>query len=129
MDDADIKSLSACEYMGEEQLSYFLQRLLTMQSTLRERMAKQVSTRERHADEADQAAQDENYWINVHLKERDSVMLKDVEAALRKLHIGDYGYCDDTGDEIGFERLMANPAASLCTEAMERRERQQRLQG
>ena len=48
---------------------------------------------------------------------------KDIEAALRRLRDGYYGYCIETGEKIGVERLLAAPQASLCLEAQERKEK------
>jgi DnaK suppressor protein len=50
----------------------------------------------------------------------------DIEAALRRLHDGYYGYCIETGEKIGVERLLAAPQASLCVEAQERKEKNNR---
>lgn len=49
-------------------------------------------------------------------------------AALERIESGDFGYCEDTGDEIGLPRLKAKPTARLCIDAQERRERQERFQ-
>ncbi len=51
-----------------------------------------------------------------------------IDQALARLDDGSYGYCQDTGDPIGLPRLLARPTATLCLEAQERREKQQRLQ-
>lgn len=51
----------------------------------------------------------------------------EIEAALRRLDSGDYGYCEETGDEIGLPRLHANPLARLCIEAASRREHLNRM--
>jgi DnaK suppressor protein len=53
-------------------------------------------------------------------------LLVSVEAALERLHSGDYGYCMETGEPIGFQRLAANPIATLSIEAQERLERRRR---
>ena len=52
-----------------------------------------------------------------------------IEMALNRIDSGDYGYCEETGDEIGLPRLKANPTARLSLDAQERMERQNRLQG
>lgn len=51
---------------------------------------------------------------------------EDIEAALRRLRDGYYGYCIETGEEIGVKRLLAAPQASLCVEAQERKEKHNR---
>lgn len=42
------------------------------------------------------------------------------------IEIGDYGYCEDTGEPIGLKRLIARPTATLTIEAQERREKMQK---
>ena len=63
-----------------------------------------------------------------HLRERDSAALGEIEAALRRLNEGSYGWCCETGEPKGLHRLLARPTACLCTEAQERREHRFRLQ-
>ena len=79
---------------------------------------------ERAADELDRATQEEQYWIQVHMKERESNLIRDIDKALHRIRIGEYGFCDDTGDEIGIRRLLIRPTSLFSAEAQARRELQ-----
>ena len=59
----------------------------------------------------------------------DEYLLKKVEAAIRRIDEGEYGYCEETGDPIGVARLMARPTATLSLEAQQRRELKQKMYG
>ncbi len=80
------------------------------------------------ADKFPRASQEESRWLRSHLRERDSADLGEIEAALRRLNEGSYGWCCETGERKGLHRLLARPTACLCTEAQERREHRFRLQ-
>ena len=49
-------------------------------------------------------------------------LLRKISSALIRIDAGSYGYCEETGEEIGLKRLEARPVATLCVEAQERRE-------
>ncbi len=56
-------------------------------------------------------------------------MLKKIDQALARIDDGSYGYCEETGEPIGLQRLIARPTATLTIEAQERREMKQKLYG
>ena len=58
---------------------------------------------------------------------RSQFLLAEANAALRRMRCGEYGYCEETGDPIGWERLQANPLARYCVEAQDRLERKRKL--
>jgi DnaK suppressor protein len=122
-----ILNASEDEYMSNEQLDFFRQRLLEMRQSL---TAPQESVDitsldvERAADESDRATQEEQYWIQVHMKEREAMLIRDIDKALHRVRTGDYGFCEDTGDEIGIERLLIRPTSRYTAEAQARRELQ-----
>ena len=60
---------------------------------------------------------------------RERKLLKKVQAAIKRIDDGDYGYCEETGDPIGVARLMARPTATLSLEAQQRRELKQKMYG
>lgn len=62
----------------------------------------------------------------VKLKERELRALKEVDFALERLEDGTYGYCEESGDEIGERRLRANPVARLCLDVQEDLEQEER---
>ncbi len=117
------------DYMNDEQLGFFKQRLLDMRKSLQ--MADEDTNIshldvERAADESDRATQEEQYWIQVHMKERESNLIRDIDQAIHRLRIGDYGFCEDTGEEIGIRRLLIRPTSKYTAEAQARRELQTR---
>ena len=62
-------------------------------------------------------------------RDRERKLLKKVQAAIKRIDDGDYGYCEETGDPIGVARLMARPTATLSLEAQQRRELKQKMYG
>lgn len=77
---------------------------------------------ERPADGADQCDISIEREEKRHLADRLAKRRLEIDAAIRRLNAGDYGYCEETGDEIGLPRLRANPLARLCIEAATRQE-------
>lgn len=120
-----ILNASEDDYMNNEQLEFFRQRLLEMRQSLTTPQEAEVSLDvERAADESDRATQEEQYWIQVHMKEREAALIRDIDKALHRVRTGDYGFCEDTGDEIGIERLLIRPTSRFTAEAQARRELQ-----
>ena len=62
-------------------------------------------------------------------RDRERKLLKKVQAAIKRIDEGDYGYCEETGEPIGVRRLLARPTATLSLEAQERREIKQKMFG
>ena len=58
------------------------------------------------------------------MKEREAMLIRDIDKALHRVRTGDYGFCEDTGDEIGIERLLIRPTSRYTAEAQARRELQ-----
>lgn len=120
------------KYMNANQLAWFrmeLQRQLEACEQLIEEARTQDDQASPEGDEADIAdykIQIEQQASTVH---RLHIQKRDLEMALNRIDSGDYGYCEETGDEIGLPRLKANPTARLSLDAQERMERQRRLQG
>lgn len=73
-------------------------------------------------DEADAASQDSDLEINIHLLERDRLLLYNIEKALMKIEKGAYDTCEGCGGEIAKRRLLAKPFATLCIECQEEHE-------
>ena len=61
-----------------------------------------------------------------HVQARDGEKIYNIDQALDRIEDGTYGYCEETGEEIGIDRLMASPLATLCVEAQERHERMEK---
>jgi DnaK suppressor protein len=73
-------------------------------------------------DPNDRATQESEFGLELRTRDRERKLLRKIDSALARLDDGSYGFCDETGEEIGLKRLEARPVATLCLEAQERRE-------
>jgi DnaK suppressor protein len=118
------------EYMSDGQLAYFKQKLLAWRNeilrvsgiTLQE--LKDEDTR--LADSSDWASAEIQRHYHLRTRDRERKLLSKIQQALTRIEDGSYGFCDETGEPIGFERLDARPIATLCIEAQERHERREK---
>lgn len=78
------------------------------------------------ADEVDQASSEAGQSLNLRLRDREVVLFKKIEKALRKIEEGDFGVCEECGEDIGVKRLEARPVADLCVRCKEEQERRER---
>ncbi len=130
--EAELLKMSDKDYMNAAQLDFFSQKLLT----LKEDILKNASETTEHLrenilvpDPADRATIEEEHALELRTRDRERKLLKKVEQALGRIESGDYGWCEETGEPIGLNRLIARPTANLSLEAQERRELRQKLFG
>ncbi len=67
-----------------------------------------------HPDPTDRASQETDMTLELRGRDRDRKLIKKIEASMAQLILGDFGYCESCGEEIGFKRLEARPTATLC---------------
>ena len=79
------------------------------------------------ADIVDQASSYTDKSVEVKALNRSRKLISKIEQALRKIKEGTYGYCEETGEPIGIKRLLARTIASLCIEAQEKHERDEKI--
>ena len=106
-------------YMNENQLAFFQERLLQMRAEVLTReldVKERLHQREVFADPADRASAEEEHWLDLRLRERESLLLKKIDDALRRIRDREYGYCEKTGEAIGIARLLARPTATVCVD-------------
>ena len=114
------------EYMNEDQLAFFRELLVKQQDELIENASNTATELKKHEtapDPADRATQEEEYALELRTRDRERKLLGKIQATIRLIDEGEYGYCQDTGEPIGLKRLLARPTATLSVEAQERRER------
>ncbi len=114
------------DYMNADHLEFFRERLLQMKAELlanANQTSQHLQEQEATPDPADRATLEEEYALELRTRDRERKLLLKIDSTLRKLDDGSYGYCSDTGEPIGLQRLLARPTASLSLEAQERRER------
>ena len=77
-------------------------------------------------DPNDRATQESEFGLELRTRDRERKLIRKISSALIRIDDGSYGYCDETGEEIGLKRLEARPVATLSLEAQERREMAER---
>ena len=114
------------KYMSDKQLGHFKTILLTWKVQLETEADKTVNHMKNEsvnfADPNDRASQESDFGLELRTRDRERKLLKKIQLSLNKIEHGSYGYCEETGEEIGLHRLEARPVATLCLEAQERRE-------
>lgn len=77
-------------------------------------------------DEMDLASAEYNHAMNFRLRGREKTLLRKIELALERMEAGEYGLCEECGDDIGIRRLEARPVTTLCIRCKEEQERRER---
>lgn len=113
-------------YMSSQQLDHFRQILRAWKRELMEEVDRTVHHMQDEAsnfpDPNDRATQESEFGLELRTRDRERKLLKKIDSALERIEEGTYGYCEETGEEIGLKRLEARPVATLSLEAQERRE-------
>jgi len=121
------------QYMSREQLEHFRTILQSWKSDLMREVDRTVSHMKDEAanfpDPNDRATQEEEFSLELRTRDRERKLIRKIEEALERIEDGSYGYCLETGEEIGIKRLEARPVATLSLEAQERRERREKQYG
>jgi DnaK suppressor protein len=120
-------------YMNKEQLEHFRYILNNWKRDLMVEVDRTVSHMKDEAanfpDPNDRATQEEEFSLELRTRDRERKLIRKIDDALKRIEDGSYGYCLETGEEIGIKRLEARPVATLSIEAQERRERRERQYG
>ena len=128
----EILKMPEDDYMNAQQLEFFRRRLTDLEKELRAN-ADQTTVNLRETtvvpDPADRATIEEEHALELRTRDRERKLLKKVQAAIKRIDDGDYGFCEETGDPIGVARLMARPTATLSLVAQQRRELKQKMYG
>ena len=121
------------QYMSKEQADHFRNILNSWKRDLMVEVDRTVSHMKDEAanfpDPNDRATQEEEFSLELRTRDRERKLIRKIDDALKRIDDGSYGYCLETGEEIGIKRLEARPVATLSIEAQERRERRERQYG
>ncbi|MEO6516225.1 MAG: RNA polymerase-binding protein DksA [Steroidobacteraceae bacterium] len=121
------------QYMSKEQLDHFRQILQNWKQDLMLEVDRTVSHMKDEAanfpDPNDRATQEEEFSLELRTRDRERKLIRKIDEALGRIEDGSYGYCLETGEQIGVKRLEARPVATLSIEAQERRERREKQYG
>ena len=119
------------EFMGMHQRAYFLAKLKAWKEAIveesRATMAQLQVDSLREPDMADRASSETDWSIELRTRDRQRKLIAKIDAAVRRLYDGEYGYCAVTGDPISLARLEARPIATMTLEAQEKHERIERV--
>ena len=117
-------------FMNARQLEYFRRKLLRWKDEIvRESNLTLQHLQEDTAQEpdiADRASSETDRALELRARDRQRKLIAKIDAALKRIDDGSYGFCEETGDPIGLKRLEARPIATLSIEAQERHERRER---
>ncbi len=117
-------------YMNARQLQYFKEKLVALKEEILHLNRETISGMQENVapipDLVDRASSEADRALELRTRDRQRKLINKIDSALRRIEIGEYGYCEETGEPIGIKRLEARPTATMCLEAQERHERKER---
>ncbi|MCC6912367.1 MAG: RNA polymerase-binding protein DksA [Rhodospirillaceae bacterium] len=118
-------------FMNAKQQEYFRRKLLNWRGELLKESEETLETLQQEGgaqepDLADRASTEMERSLELRTRDRARKLISKIDAALKRIEEGTYGYCEETGDPISLKRLEARPIATLSIEAQERHERMER---
>jgi RNA polymerase-binding transcription factor len=120
-------------FMNERHRDYFRSKLLAWKDEIlreaRETLQnlQDENQNQNHPDLADRASSETDRAIELRARDRQRKLIAKIDAALKRIDEGTYGFCEETGEPISLKRLDARPIATLSIEAQERHERRERV--
>lgn len=118
-------------FMNDRQIEYFRRKLLDWKSELLDGTKMTIEGLQDGTrnipDDADRASEETDRALELRTRDRQRKLVNKIDAALRRVDAGEYGYCEVTGDPISLKRLGARPIATMSLEAQERHERREKV--
>jgi DnaK suppressor protein len=118
-------------FMNDRQLAYFRGKLLKWKADIALEAKATLDTLKegpiQEPDQTDRASSETDWALELRTRDRQRKLISKIDAALRRIETGDYGYCEITGEPISLPRLEARPIATMTLEAQERHEREERV--
>lgn len=119
------------EFMNEKQQAYFLQKLIDWKNDILDLSKETIHSMQEenvhHPDLNDRASSETDRALELRTRDRQRKLISKIDAALRRIEIGEYGYCEETGNPINLNRLAARPIATLSLEAQEKHEKREKV--
>ena len=119
------------EFMNDRQKEYFRRKLTEWKESILDQSRDTVQTMQEDTtnipDLADRASVETDRALELRTRDRQRKLIAKIDAALRRIEDGSYGYCEVTGEPISLKRLAARPIATLSLEAQEMHERRERI--
>ena len=118
-------------YMNEKQRNYFRMLLLEWKRSIHDAAGQTLQSLQdgpiREPDLNDRASSETDWGIELRTRDRQRKLTGKINAALRRIDEGEYGYCEVSGEPIGLKRLIARPVATMTVEAQEAHERREKI--
>ena len=118
-------------FMNDRQLEYFRRKLLTWKQDLLNQSSETIDNLQDSAravpDLADRASEETDRALELRTRDRQRKLVAKIDAALRRIENGEYGYCEVSGEPISLKRLDARPIATMTLEAQEKHERREKV--
>ena len=131
--DAEVIAMPDSEYMNDKQMAFFRLKLVQLKQEIHNSAGETTEHLREDTvvvpDPADRATIEEEHALELRTRDRERKLLKKIEQSIGRIDAGDYGFCDETGENIGVGRLIARPTATLSLEAQQRRELKQKMFG
>ena len=120
------------KYMCAKHLVFFKKKLIDWKTDLKRSSNEalfnsSLDDNSTSADIVDQASSYTEKNVEMRAINRQIKLITKIDAALKKIQDGTYGFCEDTGEPIGLKRLMARPVATLCISAQEKHEKNEKV--
>jgi len=129
--DQDYRPAEDEPFMNDRQVEYFRDKLQVWKAQILELNKDTIQEMKMDArnipDVADRASEETDRALELRTRDRQRKLVSKIDAALRRIDDGSYGYCEVTGEPISLKRLDARPIATLSLEAQERHERRERV--
>ena len=117
--------------MNSRQQAYFRRKLLDWKDSImresKETLTQLQEDSMREPDVTDRASSETDWSIELRTRDRQRKLISKIDAAIRRIDEGEYGYCEVTGEPISLARLEARPVATMTVEAQERHERNEKV--
>ncbi|MBN2630408.1 MAG: RNA polymerase-binding protein DksA [Rhodobacteraceae bacterium] len=127
----DYRPAESEPFMNERQLEYFRRKLVTWKQELLSQSAETIDNLQTSArnvpDIADRASEETDRALELRTRDRQRKLVSKIDAALRRIDSGEYGYCEMSGEPISLKRLDARPIATMTLEAQEKHERREKV--
>ncbi|MGF1657961.1 MAG: RNA polymerase-binding protein DksA [Rubrimonas sp.] len=118
-------------FMCDRHKEFFRKRLTALKREILDESRETLEAMQEGAvnipDLVDRASAETDRALELRTRDRQRKLISKIDAALRRIDEGEYGYCEETGEPIGLRRLIARPTATLSLEAQERHERREKV--
>ncbi len=129
--DADYRPAEDEPFMNARQVEYFRRKLLNWKADLMEDTKETIEDMQEGTrnipDVADRASEETDRALELRTRDRQRKLVAKIDQAIRRIEVGEYGYCSKTGNPISLKRLDARPIATMSLEAQERHERSEKV--